>query len=149
MKISSLFGVLGILLCSACQVTHNRQGYVFDPKAIASLCQGKSTKEDVSKALGTPTCILSYDPNTWYYLSEHLETESFLEPKVTEILCYMLEFSPTGCLKRLCASKKAIEIGLCPEAIPLPSSHGGEFLKQLFRNTGRFKTLKTPGPTRR
>ena len=139
---------LALVMCvciAGCEVTRDHHGHVFTPQCMEKVKVG-SCQEDVVTALGEPTYILPYDPMTWYYLSHSRETKALLKPKVSQALCYSLTFSPQGRLNKIEKSDVAHSLAISSQAIPLPSSHSEEFFKQMFRNIGRFQSVKVAAP---
>lgn len=133
-------------LVMGCQPIQNLHGHVTDKDVVQSLLDSHATQAEVSEKMGTPSCILFYDPHTWYYLGQEITQEAFFKPKVSSVDCYALTFSPQG---RLCAvqhSDRHIDLKISEKATPLPSAHGEDFLKQFFRNTGRFPAVKMGRP---
>ena len=106
---------------------------------------GQMNQEDVVGLLGTPSCVLPYDPMTWYYISHCLERQVFFRAKPVSTVSRVVSFSKGGYLSSIKTITGGIEIPLATCSTPLPSSHGEEFLKQIFRNVGRFPPIR---PTR-
>lgn len=139
---------LVLVLCvviAGCEVTREHHGHVFTPGCVEKIKVGQC-QEDVVTLLGEPTCVLSYDPLTWYYINHSRETQAFLKPKVSQVLCYSLTFTPQGFLNSIEKSDKVQSLAISSQAIPLPSSHSEDFFKQMFRNVGRFQSIKVAAP---
>lgn len=137
-----LFILLSVIV-SGCEITNEHHGYVM-PDMEQKLHIGRTTKDNVMESIGQPSCIMPFDPNTWYYLSQDIEQKACLRPKITKVLCYTLEFSAAGTLNKIYKSDKWHNIDISKEEIPLPSVHGREIYKQLLRNVGRFPCATTP-----
>jgi outer membrane protein assembly factor BamE (lipoprotein component of BamABCDE complex) len=133
-----LTGIAAILLTLfGCSVQKNYRGYPLDASVISQLKEGCTTQEEVLKLCGTPSCQLSFDPCTWYYLSEIIVKKGACKPAIEKILCYTFIFSPQGSLLKIYKSDKFCEIPIYSGKIPLPSHHRDSFLQQLMRNAGR------------
>lgn len=81
--------ILGLLYCaalSACStakqnewfVSHN--GNMPSEERIAKITTG-STKDDVLQILGAPSAVISFDENTWIYMSSDIKRIAFAKPE--------------------------------------------------------------------
>ena len=81
--------ILGLLYCaalSACStakqnewfVSHN--GNMPSEERIAKITTG-STKNDVLQILGAPSAVISFDENTWIYMSSDIKRIAFAKPE--------------------------------------------------------------------
>jgi outer membrane protein assembly factor BamE (lipoprotein component of BamABCDE complex) len=43
---------------------------------------GEDTKSTVLSRLGSPSVVSTFDPNTWFYISQVTQYESFYKPKI-------------------------------------------------------------------
>ena len=146
MIFKAIFLTATIALVTGCQPIQNLHGHVVDKDTVKNLLATQATPAEVAEKMGTPSCVLFYDPNTWYYLGQEITQEAFFKPQVTQVDCYALTFSPQG---RLCAtqhSDRHIDLKISDQATPLPSEHGGSVLQQFFRNVGRFPSVKMSKP---
>lgn len=142
--------LFGILFCLAgCEITQEKHGFVFDACEWTHIQQGvgKLTKSQVFERLGTPSCVVAFDPNTWYYISQIIENQAFFYPRETQLRGYALEFNTRDILTKITPSTQVVSLTPALETTKLPSSHGEEFLKQVFRNVGRFSPI--PNQTKR
>ncbi len=80
-KIALLLGV-GLFLTSACSkdlfITHN--GNMPSEERIAQIEPGID-KNTVLQTLGAPSSVVSFDKNTWIYMSADVERVAFFSPK--------------------------------------------------------------------
>lgn len=129
------------LFLQGCEITKTYHGTMIDMKKVAHFIEGKTMQKDVLASLGEPTVILPYSPHTWYYLYYQRHIKTFQQPSLSFVSCYRLTFSPEGFLSSKEISYKSFPISISSHSIPLPSSHGEDFLKQIFRNTGRFPSI--------
>ena len=89
--------VAGIALAiAACAPVENQRGYVPDQTALSSIQVGMDTKDTVSKKLGDPSTAATFNNDTWYYISAHVEQNAFFAPRATERNIVAVEFATDG-----------------------------------------------------
>ena len=133
----SIFSTLltvSVLILPACQRSEVYHGHFIKDCDIKALCVGKTTKTDVFKRFGTPTVILSYDPNTVYYLRHVVYTKPVLATQPVSCKCLALTFSKTGVLSDVFTSTQLYSVVLSKEKTPLPSGHQEGFFQQMVRS---------------
>lgn len=86
----------GVTVLSACAPVENQRGYVPDMEAVASIQVGMDTKDTVSKKLGDPSTAATFNNDTWYYISAHVEQNAFFAPRPTERNILAVEFAKDG-----------------------------------------------------
>ena len=136
-------GILGIVL-SACEAKKDYRGNVLlNSEIIEYLKERKGciNKDEVREILGDPSFSFTFDPQTWHYINQTIQIESLLPPKVTDSKGYTLHFALDGRLDNIKKAKGTIDLVIAPQETSLPSTHREEFLKQLFRNVGRFSPI--------
>lgn len=81
--------ILGLLCCvalSACSTSKqnewfvNHNGNMPTEERIAKIKKG-STKDDVLQILGAPSAVISFDENTWIYMSSDIKRVAFAKPE--------------------------------------------------------------------
>ena len=82
----SLFCIAALSACSAAKsdewfISHN--GNMPSEERIAQIKQG-SSQEDVIRVLGAPSAVVSFDANTWLYMSSDIKSITPSEDK-TEV----------------------------------------------------------------
>lgn len=68
---------------TACAPTIARQGFQVQDTAPKDLKVGLDTKSTVLEKLGSPSAIATFDPNTWYYVTQTTERYTYHMAKVT------------------------------------------------------------------
>src|SRR6185437_4416551 len=66
-KILLLCGGVLALSLAACSPTLDQRGNLPDPEKLAEIQPGVKTKDEVTKLLGTPSAVGTFDSKTWYY----------------------------------------------------------------------------------
>jgi len=69
-------------LMSACAPTTVFQGFQAIDAKPQDVKVGADTKATVLSRLGSPSEVSTFDPNTWYYISQVTQYESFYKPQV-------------------------------------------------------------------
>jgi len=70
-----------------------------DPDRVAELKTGNISKTEIAEILGSPSSVNSFGEDTWYYISERVETFAFFEPKVMERQVLIVRFDGKELLK--------------------------------------------------
>lgn len=124
---------------AACVATVNQRGELPAPDKIAEIHPGVTTRDQVTKILGTPSSTGVFDNKQWYYISRRTERVAFLDPDVVDQQVYVINFNDNGVVKDIAHKglKDARDIEPAPGATPAP---GREltFLEQVLGNIGRF-----------
>ncbi len=68
---------------SACAPTLARQGFQVQETAPKDLKVGTDTKSTVLEKLGSPSAVATFDPNTWYYVTQTTERYTYHMARVT------------------------------------------------------------------
>jgi outer membrane protein assembly factor BamE (lipoprotein component of BamABCDE complex) len=62
-------GLLTIASLQGCSPTVDKRGNLPEPDKLAEIRPGATTRDEVSKILGTPSSTSIFDEKTWYYIS--------------------------------------------------------------------------------
>jgi outer membrane protein assembly factor BamE (lipoprotein component of BamABCDE complex) len=132
----------------ACETERAVHGRIVTKEDLACLNSqlGTITEQQVYDKLGPASCVLNFDPHTWYYLNLLSSRRAFFHPTINENKSVVLLFSPKGVLyKILHPTQMPVDFRFNDQATRLPSSHRDTFLADLFRNAGRFTKTRTRG----
>jgi outer membrane protein assembly factor BamE (lipoprotein component of BamABCDE complex) len=130
---------LSLAMLTSCSIPVDQQGNIPKPSALAQIKPGVSNKQTVTRLLGSPSSVASFNGNTWYYIGRDI-----LNQQVVAI-----HFNKSGVVTGV--EHKDLQDA---EAVtPNPNSTPSEgrqftFLEQLIGNFGKFnntKTNNTPG----
>ena len=97
-----LVGALMPML-AACETIVDQRGFAATPGSVEKLEVGSQSREDVIRLIGSPSTVATFNPNTWYYISQKQETWAFMQPVMLEQNVLQLTFNESG---RLQAMKK-------------------------------------------
>jgi outer membrane protein assembly factor BamE (lipoprotein component of BamABCDE complex) len=126
-------------MLGACAADINQRGNLPESDRITEIHPGTTTRDQVTKILGSPSSTGTFDPNSWYYISRKTKQVAFLDPDVIDQQVYIVNFDPNGVVKSVDHKglKDARAVTPAPGATPAP---GREltFLEQLLGNIGRF-----------
>ena len=132
-------GLLAIAGLPACSPTVDQRGNLPEPDKIAEIRPGATTRDEVTKILGTPSSTSIFNEKTWYYISRRTKQVAFFDPDVTDQQVYIVNFDDRGVVKAVDHRdlKDGRDIEPAPGATPAP---GREltFLEQIIGNVGRF-----------
>ena len=137
MRKSSL--LVGLLVgLTACAMIDNR-GHEVEPEQLDKIKVGKTTKEQVSVLLGTPSSVSAFGNNTWFYMSETTQRRAFFSPSVLKSNITRIEFDAQGQVKSLdsLTEKNQQVVSHVRRSTPT-AGHSFGVLEQIFGNVGRF-----------
>jgi len=144
---------LALVALVACSPIIDTRGNLPEPEDIEKIQVGATSRDAVTRILGTPTSISTFDPNTWYYISKRTETVAFFRPETIEQQVVIVRFDETGMVKELSDTGKeppAEEVALVARTTPTAGQSFSLF-QQIFGNLGRFGDAPTkkrlPSPT--
>jgi outer membrane protein assembly factor BamE (lipoprotein component of BamABCDE complex) len=137
-----------VLALTACAARIDARGNLPDADSLAQMKPGKTTREQVLQALGSPSSVAMFDEETWLYMSQRTETVAFFSPKVTERKVVIVQFDKRGVLSDV----KTMGLDAARDVEPVDRvtpTAGNELtiLDQIVGNFGRFgkERGKTPG----
>lgn len=143
----SFVGASALLLAlPACDPITAQRGNLPSEERLAQIQVGVSTKDNVTRLLGTPSSTGTFDPNAWYYISHKTEQYAWFDPATVEQDVYIVTFNDKGVVKEV--RKRGLDDGqqVTPVARATPSP-GRElsFFEQLIGNLGRFNPTGVQG----
>lgn len=141
MTIRSRFFILFAYLLPALTgcATIDIRGHEVDPEQLAKIELGVTTKEQVSKMLGTPSSVSTFGNNTWYYMFEETERRAFLSPSILKSNITRIEFDAQNrvqCIDSL--TEKDMQVVSHITRQEPTAGHSFGVLEQIFGNVGRF-----------
>lgn len=127
------------MTCSACAPMVATRGNYLEDERLASIQQGVSTKEEVSKKLGSPTTIDPFDNKTWFYIGEKTSQTAFFDPKIDSRKVIVMTFDEQGVLQNAqqVDEKSGKQIDLVEHQTPTPGKDNNMF-QQFLGNLGKF-----------
>jgi outer membrane protein assembly factor BamE (lipoprotein component of BamABCDE complex) len=133
---AALFAAAGL---AGCVAVLDQRGNLPEPDKLALIHPGATTRDEVTKILGTPSSIGIFDDKNWYYISRRTKQVAFLDPDVLDQQVYIVNFDDKGVVRGVDHKdlKDGREIEPAPGATPAP---GREltFIEQVLGNIGRF-----------
>ena len=135
------FVLVGALMpmLAACETIVDQRGFAATPGSVEKLEVGSQSREDVIRLIGSPSTVATFNPITWYYISQKQETWAFMQPVMLEQNVLQLTFNESG---RLQAMKKYdLSNGKDIEMVSRITPTAGKeltVLEQIMGNVGRF-----------
>ena len=133
--------VLGpILILCACEQRLTTHGFMPRDELIKQLSPGEQTKDMVSKLMGTPSSIGTFDDRVWYYITQRTKNQAFFKPVLTGQQILALEFDEQEVLQSI--KQYGIEEARLIEPLADKTPTVGRkltLMQQLFGNLGRFR----------
>jgi len=125
----------------ACTPTVNPRGNLPAPSALEQIKPGTTDKATVTRLLGSPSSVATFDTQTWYYISQRIEELAFFKPEVREQEVVVITFDKDNVVTDVQRLRDKGRDNLEPVARTTPAP-GKElsFIEQLLGNFGRFNT---------
>lgn len=127
------------LMLGACDPRVDQRGHVATPGSMEKLQPGQQTRNDVLTLLGSPSTTATFDDETWYYISQRVETTAFLAPDIKDQTVTALKFDKAGVLKDM--NTYTLKDGRAVEMVDRKTPTAGKeltIIEQVFGNVGRF-----------
>jgi outer membrane protein assembly factor BamE (lipoprotein component of BamABCDE complex) len=136
----SLVLLVTISGAASCAPSVDQRGNLPSPDKLSEIHAGTTTKDEVTKILGTPSSVSVFNNDKlWYYISRRTAQTAFFDPSVLDQQVYIVKFDDQGVVKAI--DHKVLEDGkeISPVARATPAP-GRElsFLEQLIGNLGKF-----------
>ena len=146
-KISVLSLGLAVLL-AACSsdmfLTHN--GNMPSNERISQLKLG-DTKEQVVRTLGAPSSLVSFDKNTWIYMSSSIKRVAFMEPEEVSRDILTIEFNNEGRVSNIERLTKADGKDITVNTDETKSQgHDQGFFEKYFGGVGGYSPFPVVDP---
>jgi len=127
------------LALAGCSKTVDQRGNLPTDDKLAEVQTGVSTKDDVTRLLGTPSSTGTFDEKTWYYISKRTEQFAFLTPELLDQQVVAITFDENGTVTDVKRHGMDDRREVTPVARTTPAA-GKElsFIEQLIGNVGKF-----------
>lgn len=142
---------LTLLVMAACTPTVSNHGHQIDPALLAQIQPGTTSREEVTRLLGSPSTIGTFDQESWFYVNQRSEATSFYQADVTQQDVVRIDFDANGIVTDV--KKHGLEMAQAVNPDPNRTrTLGNELtvLQQFVGNIGRFNSspeLRPQGPS--
>jgi outer membrane protein assembly factor BamE (lipoprotein component of BamABCDE complex) len=135
-----LTGISAAATLANCAPDVEQRGNLPSADKLSEIHAGTTTKDEVTKILGTPSSVSVFNNDkSWYYISRRTSQTAFFDPDVLDQQVYIVKFNDQGVVTAV--DHKVLEDGkeVTPVARATPAP-GRElsFLEQLIGNLGKF-----------
>jgi outer membrane protein assembly factor BamE (lipoprotein component of BamABCDE complex) len=129
------------LSLASCAKTIDQRGNLPSDEKLAEVQVGVSTRDEVSRVLGTPSSTSTFDEKTWYYISRKTEQFAFLTPELLDQQVVAVTFDDAGIVRDVARHGMDERRDITPVARSTPAA-GKElsFIEQLIGNVGKFNS---------
>lgn len=83
-KTAFAFAAVSLLATGACMPITTYSGFQAIEVNPADIKTGEDTKSTVTAKLGSPSVQSTFDPNTWFYMSQVTDRVAFYQPRVAK-----------------------------------------------------------------
>ena len=127
------------LSLASCAKTIDQRGNLPTDDKLAEIQVGSTTRDEVSRLLGTPSSTSTFDEKTWYYISKKTEQFAFLTPDLLDQQVVAVSFDDSGIVRGVTRHGMDDRRDITPVARSTPAA-GKElsFIEQLIGNVGKF-----------
>ncbi len=148
LRLAVLCGAMLLAACSLFIPPTEVRGNKIDADELKQLVPGTTTQADATSLLGSPTAQGSFDPNSWFYISEVTRPVIGGTQKVLQQAVVMLTFNSQGVLQHVETLNQhdAMSVPIVSRTTPSPGTEA-TFLQQLLGNVGRFAPNAGPNET--
>lgn len=135
-----------LLALAACSIPIDQRGNLPEKAALEQIKPGVTDKATVTRLLGSPSSIATFDTSTWYYISQKSKSVAFFKPDLLDQEVVAIDFDKDGLVRdiRHRGMEDAQAVTPNPNATPAPGREFS-FIEQLIGNFGKFSG-KGPGP---
>lgn len=135
------------LVLAGCQPTVSTHGHSIDPTVLAQIKPGVTSREEVSRLLGSPSTVGTFEKESWYYVSQRSEAISFYQADITQQDVVRVTFDSNGVVSDV----QAHGLEMAQNVTPDPNrtrTMGNELtiVQQFIGNIGRFNSQPGAGP---
>lgn len=138
---------LAVLMLTACENVPDIRGFAPAPGAVDKLEVNTQSREDVQRLIGSPSAVATFNPNTWYYISEKQNYWGPSKPWISEQNVIQITFNESGRVQNIkyYDLKDAENITMVSRVTP---TSGKELtvLEQILGNVGKFSAPKQSSP---
>lgn len=142
-RIGLAFGLTALMLATTACSTFIRpvarnHGYREDKVKVEAIQIGKDTKASLSRKLGSPSSVGTFDPNVWYYISHTDKNFAFFETNTVRRDILEIKFDSAGKVAAINRYdvKDGHRIAYMDKETPTRGRELG-FWEQMFGNVGR------------
>lgn len=136
---------------SGCNVLarEEKRGYIASKPVEEVVEVGKSRKTDVRRALGSPSTVSAYPPETWFYISRENETVGPFAPELVDQQVVRIEFDEEGVVALVedYAKDEVQEVEYVDRKTPTEGRKLGVF-EQILGNVGRYNQARDASTAR-
>jgi outer membrane protein assembly factor BamE (lipoprotein component of BamABCDE complex) len=134
-----------LLALAGCSNPVDQRGNLPEKDALDQIKPGVTDKATVTRLLGSPSSIATFDPNTWYYVSQKTKEIAFFKPELLDQEVVAIDFDKDGVVRdvRHRGLQDRQDITPNPNATPAPGREFS-FLEQLIGNFGKFSGSSSP-----
>ncbi len=137
---------LAALLLTACDNPPDIRGFAPAPGAVDKLEVNTQSREDVQRLIGSPSAVATFNPNTWYYISEKQNYWGPSKPWISEQSVIQITFNESGRVQTIKYYDLQDAENITMVARITPTS-GKELtvLEQILGNVGKFSGPRQQG----
>jgi outer membrane protein assembly factor BamE (lipoprotein component of BamABCDE complex) len=145
-RLAVVLAAIIVIPLGACSPRVSARGNLPTAEQLSQVKPGVSDKASVTRILGSPSSIATFDDTSWYYISQKSEELAFFKPEARDAEVVAVIFDKDGIVKDVQkrSSKSPREIEPVARTTPAPGKELS-FIEQLIGNFGKFNTNSAAG----
>lgn len=134
-----LLPLAAALALAACSIPVDQRGNLPEKESLEQIKPGVTDKATVTRLLGSPSSIATFDPDTWYYISQKTKNVAFFKTELIDQEVVAIDFDKEGLVRdvRHRGMEDRQDVTPNPNATPAPGREFS-FIEQLIGNFGKF-----------
>jgi outer membrane protein assembly factor BamE (lipoprotein component of BamABCDE complex) len=137
-----------ILVMTSCTPTVSTHGHAITASDLAQITPEVTSREEVTRILGSPSTIGTFDKERWFYVSQRSEVISFYQADITQQDVVRIDFDSNGIVSDV--RTHGLELAQAVDPDPNKTRTLGNELsavRQILGNIGRFNSSPEARPT--
>jgi outer membrane protein assembly factor BamE (lipoprotein component of BamABCDE complex) len=130
-----------------CNLPLDQRGNLPTTAQLSEIKPGLTDKATVTRVLGSPSSVGTFDGDTWYYISQKTREIAFFKRELVDQEVIAIDFDKDGVVRdvRHRGMNDRVAVVPNPNATPAPGREY-TFWEQLIGNFGRFSGSSQQGP---
>jgi outer membrane protein assembly factor BamE (lipoprotein component of BamABCDE complex) len=135
-------------MLAACTANVSTHGHSLSDGELSQIRPGVSSREEVTRILGSPSTIGTFEKERWFYISQRNEVMSFYKADITQQDVVTIDFDASGIVSDV--RIHGLEMAQVVEPDPNKTLTLGNELgvvQQILGNIGKFNTSPETRPS--
>lgn len=133
--------IILLFIATSCASRIEKHGYMFDMSDHEMVRDGVTSKDRLSKLMGSPTLVINFDDEVWIYYAEDVKHFLFFHPQIVDRKILALRFDKNDVVMEM----RVIDLGHEVKGLKFAEhhtqvdNHERGLFKSFFSNVGQYK----------